>query len=559
MNKIFVLNLIFFLTLLKINGQKDEKVNILWISCEDISPTLAFYGDSTAKTPYLNALANESLIYDHAYVSTPVCGPSRSSIITGMLPTSIGTMHMRTAMDVTAWGREGYKEKVTSNTGIAVTDIKGDQIREYSAVVPSNVKCFTEYLRAIGYFCTNNQKTDYQFQAPQSAWDQNSPRAHWRNRPKGAPFFSVFNINETHESKLWEHEKLALTVDPQSIKVPPYFPDNSIIRRDLARHYSNVELLDKVVGKIIEELKNDGLYDQTIIVFFSDHGGPFPRQKRELNNAGLQVPLMIRFPGKTRVGRSSQLVSLMDLGPTMMSLVGIKARQHMEGMAFLGKYKKSARKHVFSTSDRYDEFTDRSRSVRDHRFLYVKNYYLDKSKYKHLAYRLKIPMMNEILRLKNEALLDKNQMHWFEPKEMEELYDCASDPHQLNNLANQVTYRKQLLKMRKLVAQKFDHDLDYGAIPEHAMVDSFWPNNEQPKTQTVESVQKNSTISLYCPDKNASISYIISDKILQTIPGRDETWKLYTRPFVAAKKQVIYAKAQRIGYKESGITEIVVE
>ena len=206
--------------------------NILWIVTEDISPTLSFYGDTTAKTPNLDAFAKESMVYDYAFAVVGVCAPTRSSIITGMYPTSIGTMHMRTGNDVMSWGNRKYKNEEE----LGRNDLENIPIRQYSAVIPDNVKCYTEYLRANGYYCTNNQKTDYQFASPVTAWDENNNKAHWRNAPKGIPFFSVFNIGVTHESMLWRNENLPLTVNPDNVIVPPYLPDNEATRETVARN-----------------------------------------------------------------------------------------------------------------------------------------------------------------------------------------------------------------------------------------------------------------------------------------------------------------------------------
>ena len=265
-------------------GQSPIKPNIVWIVCEDISPTLPSYGDMTAKTPSIDNLAKEAMVFENAFATVGVCAPSRSAIITGMYPTHIGTMHMRTGMDVASWGKRKYKKD------IPVADINGTPIIQYSAVIPAEVKCFPEYLRAEGYFCTNNQKTDYQFAAPVTAWDQNNNKAHWKNRPENTPFFSVFNIELTHESKLWKHHNLPLTVKPETVPVPPYLVDSEISRNTIARNYSNIELMDAKVGELIQELKEAGLYDNTIIFFYSDHGGPLPRQKREILDSGLKVP-----------------------------------------------------------------------------------------------------------------------------------------------------------------------------------------------------------------------------------------------------------------------------
>ena len=191
--------LLLFLFLFPLLLTAQSQPNILWITVEDISPTLPFYGDSTAKTPNLNALAAQSTVYENVFSTVGVCAPARSSIITGMQPTAIGTMHMRTGKDIMSWGKRTYRDRINA------ADIHGDSLRDYAAVLPAKVKCFTEYLRAAGYYCTNNAKTDYQFAAPLTAWDENDNNAHWRNRPAEKPFFSVFNFNETHESKLWKY------------------------------------------------------------------------------------------------------------------------------------------------------------------------------------------------------------------------------------------------------------------------------------------------------------------------------------------------------------------
>lgn len=548
----------FSLFSLMISAQKKniEKPNILWITCEDISPTLSFYGDKTAKTPNLDALAAESMIYDNAFATTPVCGPSRSGIITGMMPTSIGTMHMRTGKDVFAWSKDKYDEKVFDNLGNQVFDLNNKPLREYSAVIPSEVKTFTEYLRANGYYCTNNPKTDYQFAAPQTAWDENGDKAHWRNAPKGMPFFSIFNINDTHESKIWEHRNLPMTVDPKSVPLPAYYPDDETVRTDVARHYSNIELMDKEVGKIIAQLKQDGLYDKTIIFFYSDHGGPLPKQKREPADSGLKVPLMVRFPHASFKGRTDDLVSFTDLAPSMLSLAGIMPPKYMDGQAFLGKFKAKPREVIFGNADRFDEFTDRIRVVRDKNFLYVKNYYKDLPKYKNVSYRLKMPMMNDILELKKQNKLNEEQSYWFQPKWEEELYDVKNDPFQLHNLAQNPKFNKQLIQLRTQCENQFEKKKDWAAINEGDMIAQMWPDNQQPTTEKVIFSKKNNTVALSSATKGASIAYIEVNQDSNETLTKNSPWKLYTKPFVPSKGKKLCAKAIRIGYKESEITEI---
>lgn len=180
--------------------------NILWITCEDMSYHLACFGDTEVKTPNLDQLAAEGIRYSHVYSTAGVCSPSRSSIITGMYQNSIGTMHMRTLQG------DPYPHKFSP-------------VKSYSAVPPDYVRCFPEYLRKAGYYTTNNEKQDYPFLPPVTVWDESSHKAHWRNRPAGKPFFSIFNLMITHESQIWTREKEPLLVKPADVIVPTYYPD----------------------------------------------------------------------------------------------------------------------------------------------------------------------------------------------------------------------------------------------------------------------------------------------------------------------------------------------
>lgn len=528
---------------------KETKPNIVWIVTEDISPTFSFYGDDTAKTPNLDQLAKESMIYDNAFAVVGVCGPSRSAIITGMYPTSIGTMHMRAGKDIHSWGKRTYKKETSR------TDLQGGAIVEYSAVIPEEVKCYTEYLRAIGYYCTNNQKTDYQFAAPVTAWDENNNKAHWRNTPKDQPFFSVFNIGTTHESQLWKKNELPLTVSPKDVSVPPYLPDNEATRNTIARHYSNVELMDAEVGAFIKQLKEDGLYDNTIIFFYSDHGGPLPRQKREIYDSGLKVPFIIKGIN-TKSGRTDRMISFVDLAPTMLSLVGINPPDYIEGKAFLGDFDAEKRSYIFGSSDRFDEFTDRIRAVRNHQFLYLRNDFPKLTKYKDIGYRKNIEMMPVFLNLKDEDKLNNTQDLWFQAKTKEELYDCVNDPHNINNLALDPKYVSTLTKMRQTLEDHLKDRQDYGLVSESDMIQNMWPDFEQPLTDSVTlnivDVAKENKVRLSTKTKGASIAYIISNQSNQKFDFNSR-WKLYTEPVSVVNGQTIYVIAQRIGFRESEI------
>ncbi len=528
--------------------QKVDRPNIVWFICEDISPMLSFYGDSTAHTPNLDKLAEESMIFDNCYTTVGVCAPSRSTIITGMYPTSIGTMNMRTAHDVFSFGKRTY---ATTSVG---NDLAGNPIREYSAVIPENVKCFTEYMRAAGYYCTNNDKTDYQFAAPVTAWDENDKTATWENCPAGKPFFSIFEFKITHESKVWLNKNLPQTVSPKSVPLPPYFPEDSIVRQDVARVYSNIEILDRQIGKAIQKLKDAGLYDKTIIMFCSDNGGPLPRGKREEYDSGLKLPFIMRFPKGANAGRVSQMISFVDLAPTTLSLADIKPPEYMQGQVFLGSYKSAPRKYIFGSSDRFDEFSDRIRIVRDNRYLFVKNYHPELPPYKDVRYRKQMDMMMELLKLRDNGKLSGPTALWFRPtKTKEEFYDCQTDPFNMNNLIDNPEYTDKIKELRIALEQWKSKVGDMAAIPEGRMIAQMWPNNTQPTTlNPVISIFKN-TIQLTDPTPGNSIAYILSEKKIEPTIYND--WQLYHEPAKIGKAKYLYVIANRIGFKDSEIIE----
>ena len=271
-----------FLPLLGLAGgppDDSDRPNFVWITVEDLSPHSASYGDSTVATPNVDRLAREGVRFTRFFATVPVCAPARSSIVTGMYPTSYGALHMRTMSR-------------PADAGDALAAIP-----PYEAVPPAGARLLPEYLRMHGYYATNNSKQDYQFRAPETAWDESSRRAHWRNRPDPEqPFFAVFNLEDTHESRVWQRADEPLVVDPDSVDLPPYYPDTPVVRRDVARNYTNIQAMDRRVGEILQQLEDDGLLDETIVFFFSDHGDGLPRAKRSLHDSGLHVPFIVRWP-----------------------------------------------------------------------------------------------------------------------------------------------------------------------------------------------------------------------------------------------------------------------
>lgn len=520
----------------------DKRPNILWISFEDTNPFYGCYGDKVARTPNLDKLASEGCVWPKAFSTAGVCAPARSAVITGMYPISIGTHHMRTTHEHAAGA---------------------DLLPRYSAVIPHYVKCFSEYFRAAGYYCTNNKKTDYQFDPPFTAWNECSDTAHWRNRPDpDQPFFAVFNPCRTHESSQWPDKTPKITFDPDDMQLPPYFPDTPKVREAMARMYTRIEQSDTQLGELLAQLEEDGLADNTIVVHWSDHG-PLPRGKRWPYDSGLHVPMIIRWPGEIEPGTiSKQLVSTIDLAPSMLSAAGLPIPCHLQGRAFLGPKAEAPREYIYASRDRYDESYDMVRAVRDRRYKYIRHYCPEKSYLVWNAYLNNHPIVQEWNRLYLNDELTDDQAVMFQPRPAEELYDTEADPHELNNLADDTAHFQTLEKLRGALDHWIKEVGDRGEVPETEMVEQWYPNGKQPQTAAPifipisekqpglsaatgsVGIDAPAMVELHCPTQGASIGYHFGDG----------NWQLYTAPIRIKKCCTLHAKAIRIGYKPSDET-----
>lgn len=505
---------------------KEEKPNIIWLVAEDQSPDFfPMYGDSTISLPNIESLSHDGVVFNNAFAPVPVCAPARSAIITGMFPTSLGTHNMRT---YNAYSKENQPE-----IGIP----------SYSPIIPEGVKMFTEYLRKEGYYCTNNAKEDYNFEAPDSGWDESNSSAHWRNRPGDAAFFSVFNFNVCHESGIWKQGKEELFVSPDSVTVPPYFPDNAVIRHDLAVNYSNLKRMDEQVGEIIDQLKEDGLYENSIIFFYGDHGGPFPRHKRALYDTGIKIPLVIKMPGNSGKGDyDDRLISFVDFAPTLLSWAGIEPPPVMQGKAQFGVFRDiTARNYVFASSDRFDGMYDKLRSVRTKRYKYIRNFNTDISHALPVKYREQMPMMQNMMTLQAAGELDSIPSLWFRTsKPEEELYDLESDPFELENLSEKVQLKDTLIHLRKTLTNWMKETGDLGKYPETELLSMWFPKGEAPRLEPLQMLEKGENIHLISNKSDATIVW--------KEPGA-KSWKIFTEPL--SRNISFVAKAVRIGYSDS--------
>ncbi len=430
-----------------------NRPNILWISCEDISPNLGCYGDRYASTPTLDQLATQGIRFDRAFTHAGVCAVLRSGIITGRYPVSIGTQHMRTFLP----------------------ELK-------------QTRCFPELLREAGYFCTNRSKTDYQMQHSDSTWDREGNRHQdWRDRPEGKPFFSVINLTISHESQVRHGEKrhaavlkklkLAQHHDPEAAAefLPPYFPNTKESRQDWAWYQDNISEMDRQVGEILDQLDKDGLADSTVVVFWSDHGQGLPRGKRWLFDSGTHVPLIVRFPDRFAAGQVREdLVTLLDLGPTMLSLAGVEVPKEYDGRVFLGQESGPEPEQLFFHRDRMDEAFEIIRSVRNRRFRYLRNFQRQRTYAQLLEYMDLMPTMQVWRKMHQAGELDAIQDAWFASnKPAEELYDVVADRHQIHNLAELPQYQQTLEKMRKAMEALQVQEGDLGMMPEVLMMEQF--------------------------------------------------------------------------------------
>jgi arylsulfatase A-like enzyme len=427
--------------------------NILWISCEDTSPWLGFCGEPYAVTPHLDRLAREGVYYRNAYAPAPACSPSRFAILTGRYATSEGTQRLRSRFPIA-----------------------------------ESIKGFPTYLREAGYYCTNNVKTDYNTSAAprltRQSWDESSDVAHWRNRKPGQPFFAIFNLTETHQSKIFEHApqprlEPAERHDPAKAPVPPFYPDTPSARRTIAQVHDRLTAMDRRAGEILDELRRDGLRNDTIVFFFSDHGQGIPRGKRTLWDTGSRVPLLVSVPEKfshlaaAAPGQTSdRMVSLMDLGATVLRLLDLPIPAGVQGQSFLGAKagsttSSSAPQYVFGARDRIDEAIDVSRSVRDARYLYIRNYMPDLSWLAPEAFSDQLEFRRELASLAAAGKLDESQLTFAGPtKPSEALYDTEADPWQVKSLAADSSHRDVLERMRAALADWQRSTRDLGMIPE---------------------------------------------------------------------------------------------
>ena len=436
-------------------ADSQEKLNILWLDTEDLSPDLGCYGApppceaiaraQMVQTPNIDRLAGEGVRFTKAFVTGPVCSASRSAVITGMYQTSIGAHHHRS-------NRQNP--------------------------LPANVKLATHYLREAGYFTCNGQaltdgktgKLDYNFKMPfEEAFDGTD----WGQRKADQPFFAEVHFSEAHRAFQRDPDN---PIDPDDVELPPYYPDHPIARRDWALYLETIQNLDKKVGKILQRLEDEGLADNTVVFFWGDHGRAMVRGKQFLYEGGIRIPLIVRWPGRIEPGTvNDELVSTIDLAPTWMTIAGIDVPDHMQGKV-LPELDAHGRDYIFAARDRCDETDDRIRCVRTKQYKYIRNFFPERPYTYFNAYKKRqypVLTLMEVLHAKGE--LTPAQERFMAPtRPEEELYDLQNDPYEIHNLAGNPEYHEILVELRGKLDAWIEETGDQGEIPEDEEVAAYW-------------------------------------------------------------------------------------
>jgi N-sulfoglucosamine sulfohydrolase len=540
--------LIILCFLFGLNISSDPRPNILIIMADDMSPKINALGDKTAITPNIDKLVESGKSYINAFTTAGVCACSRSSLLTGKNQISIGAMHMRTSTR---------------------TEVP------YLAVPDSNIKAFPEILRKFGYFTFTNDKLDYQFSGilpgtgPFTIWNSEDSFYGWKERQTKQPFFGIINLTVTHESGLFVgkmNSALATAiklrqkaiqfqydapVKSKDVNVPAFLPDTKEIREDIARVYNNIYILDLQVKEILDELKADGLIENTIIIFTSDHGDGLPRYKRELFDTGINVPLIMVIPDKFNKwetdpnSKSERLVSFLDIAPTILDLAGISVPEYMDGISF---FSSKENRYIFAARDRLDNQEGKVRAIRDKRYKLIKNFSPGIVGAQKLEFRENLQSVKKMRSMLNKGTLTASQKIWFEKIPEVQLYDLWRDPNEVQNLANKESMFSKKSELEDALDNWIKENDVYANLLEDDLSEKFWPNAKQPITDI--PVFHNDGEFLIVENTNrsngASIGYSYDGK----------KWKVYSGPIRAYPRKNIFLKSVKYGWRESEVVKI---
>ena len=507
--KIFIL-LSLFIFFFSCKEQQEEKdtqpsPNIVWLVSEDNSKHfLKMYEEGGAPMPNIEALAKKGIVFDNAFSNAPVCSVARSTIISGCYAPRVGAQYHR---------------------------------RMKLAPMPAGLKMFPEYLRAAGYYTTNNAKEDYNFIKSDSVWDESSTTASYKNRKPDQPFFHVQNFHGTHEGQLHfnkvQMDSIKTKTTVQDVAVFPYHPETATFKFTNAYYRDLHQKVDMQIGEFLTQLEKEGLMDDTIIFYYGDHGGVLPRSKGYIYENGLNVPMVVYVPEKWKhlapveMGtRTDAFVQFTDLAPTVLNLAGVAIPNQIDGRPFLGKSVNKARLAqrdvAFGYADRFDEKYDLVRSLRKGKYKYIRNYQPFTIDGLFNFYRYKMLAYKEWQQLYEEGKLNEAQEQFFKAKSPEALYDIEKDPHEVNNLATEPSHQSTLLELRSTLQNQVKSMPDLSFYPEPYFIESGLAN------PVAFGQQNKSEIANLIDIADLSLnSFDESRELIEKALNSDNPWKRY--------------------------------
>ncbi len=417
--------------------------NVLWIYGEDISPDLGCYGTSVVQTPNIDRLAAEGVRWTNAFVTSPVCSPSRSAIITGTYQTHFDAHNHRSNRD---------------------------------KPLRTDMKLITDCFREAGYFTCNSPgppynrpgKTDFNFQR-ENPFDG----IDWSERREGQPFYAQINIPDTHRV-FKSHPENPISAD--DVVLPPYYPEHPLIRKDWALYLESIQILDRKVGQILNRLDEEGIAENTIVFFISDHGRAHVRCKQFLYDGGIHIPLIVRGPGQPEASPvRDELISGVDVAPTTLALAGLDIPDYMQGKIFIGE-NTTQRDAIFAARDRCDGTDDRIRCIRTHRYKYIRNYHPERPYMQFNGYKKQqYPAWTLMQVLSEKGMLSPAQQHFVEPtRPAEELYQLETDVYEVNNLVDDKRYESVRNQLSCQLDAWMERIGDTGETPEPSDITNYW-------------------------------------------------------------------------------------
>jgi N-sulfoglucosamine sulfohydrolase len=443
---------VFFLAVLtsaSLHAARQSRPNILWIVQEDMNSWMSCYGDPLLKTPTFDSMAENGVRFTRAYVTAPVCSASRSAFITGAMQTTLGTHHHRSSK--TTWRKGG---EVPPSVLIHL---------------PERVNTLPELFQEAGYATFNQGKEDYNFVHKKS--ELYTVKGWSEAKSRGKPFFGQIQVTGNTHSRLLAGKKL---MDPSRVTVPPYYPDNELYRKEVALHYDMVLSKDIEIGRILKRLEKDGLADDTIVIFFTDHGAAnLLRNKQFCYEGGINVPLLIQWPKNFPITKpglvNNDLVNTLDIGVTTLAFAGIDPQPHMEGKDLFSKEYKP-REYVIAARDRCDYTIDRIRAVVTPRYKYIRSFLTDRP-YLQPQYRdhygKYAGAYKTLIELRNSGkMTDAQKTFCGEERVPHEFYDLKNDPHEIRNLANDPVYAIEFRRHQQILETWIKQTDDKGQYPE---------------------------------------------------------------------------------------------